>query len=95
LTVVKRKVTEEVVEEAPLQPRDEVEGWVVRYVGTSNLRKITRADWEKAGVDHGEIAWYRDAPGNAVPLRKFKMSAEDFDRCVLADPEFKLEELQH
>jgi hypothetical protein len=84
-----------VVVDDELKPRQEVEGWVVRYVGTSNIRKITRADWERAGVDHVEIVWYRDPPGNAVPLRKFKMSAEDFDRCVMADPEFQLEELQH
>ena len=96
--MVKRVVTvdddDNVVEPERKQPLDDVEGWVVRYTGASNIRKITRADWLAVGIDHDEVVWRRDPPFNVVSLKRIHLSPDEFQRCIESDQEFVLEQVQ-
>lgn len=70
------------------------EGMVVRYVGTSNLRAITAADWKKVlGREHPEVSWHRDAPLNQVAVSRFDLDEVEFARFILADQDLRLVDL--
>jgi hypothetical protein len=78
----------------PTKKTDEV----VRYVGESNVRSISTADWKQAGVDHDKVAdvvWDR-ANGYAVPkadLTAF-LTEDQYNAYIMNDPQFKVERVE-
>ena len=75
------------------RPMEDTRGYVVRYVGISNVRKLMVSDWKDVGIDHEEVIWLRDPPLNDVPLSRFALTPEEFHRCILADRDFQLVKL--
>jgi hypothetical protein len=67
---------------------------VVRYVGTSHVRRISKADWERAGIEHDTLEWTRDAPGNDIPLDNVKLDEEAFSTYINGDPDFQVVEVE-
>lgn len=63
----------------------------VRYVGTSTIRRITAADWQKAGVKDMETVEWNRANGWSVPRDKISQDALPFiesdQSMVLFDPD--------
>lgn len=62
----------------------------VKYNGTSHERIISKADWEKVGVEHESLKWNRDAPGNTIPLSEITLDDEAFAQYITADPDFEV-----
>lgn len=68
-----------------------LEGMVVRYVGTSNLRSIKVKEWVVAiGREHPQVDWFRDSPRNDVAVSRFDLDQVEFARCILGDQDFRL-----
>ena len=72
----------------------DLDGKVVRYIGTSNVREIRAHEWKAAlQRDHATVTWYRDAPLNDVPVSRFDLDQAEFVRCILSDADFRLIDL--
>lgn len=72
--------------EAPEEPSAAEEA-VVRYVGSSDVREITAAQWKKAGVeDQKKVVWDK-SNRHAVPSSEFSKEAL---AVLRADSGFKL-----
>jgi hypothetical protein len=62
---------------------------VVEYVGTADVRKISAADWKKAGVeDHKQVSWDADN-GHKVPVSDLSKEALE---VLKSDTGFKVPE---
>jgi hypothetical protein len=73
---------------------DSLDGKVVRYIGTSNIREIKESEWRTAlGRDHATITWYRDPPLCDVPVSRLDLDQAEFARCILSDRDFRLIDL--
>lgn len=62
---------------------------VVKYVGTADVRIISRADWDNVDVDHEEVRWDRSNRWQ-IDASKFSDAAlvyldEDDDGFVIVD----------
>lgn len=72
---------------AEATPKPEKDSGVIEYVGTADVRSISKAEWAQAGVEgQADLVW--DASNG------FKVKASDVSEGALAilknDPAFKL-----
>jgi hypothetical protein len=66
---------------------------VVRYIGTSNVRRISEAEWAEVGVMNETVEWLRDPPYNEQPLSRFSgLSEHQMDLYIRRDPDFVIVE---
>jgi hypothetical protein len=67
----------------------------VRYVGTSNVRRITEAEWAEVGVVNGTVEWLRDPPHNQQPLSRLSgLTDHQLDLYIRRDPDFEIVEAE-
>lgn len=65
---------------------------VVRYTAGARYteRRITPADWRKAGVEGGKLVEWTSANGHEVPAEAFDfLDEEQFNRFVVSDSDLK------
>lgn len=72
------QVTTEAAPEEAVEKTDEADAEptnIVRHTGLVSERRISREDWEQAGVsDQDGVVWTRDT-GNVVPIDQFSEEA--------------------
>ncbi len=68
---------------------------VVRYIGTSNVRRISKEDWNAVGIDNDTVEWLRDPPYNDQPLERFSgLTEHQIDLYINRDSDFMIVEVE-
>ena len=81
--------------ENPTEKKSTKKESVVRYVGTSNVRRISEAEWAEVGVTNETVEWLRDAPHNEQPLSRLSgLSDHQMDLYIRRDPDFQIVEAE-
>lgn len=59
----------------------------VRYIGTSDVRRISREDFDGVGIEHDTLVWDK---GNQWTVKRVDISDEAYERAIAMDREFVL-----